>query len=141
MKFGFITAFIVTTVLLTPVLSPASEVVIITNKDVKMSTLTRGDVRQIFLGKIINWANGGKIVFVVQHGTDASEYFLRSYLRKNAYDYNVFWKKQVFTGKGKAPRSFSSDEEVIQFVSEIPGAIGYVSSDADTEKVSIVTVQ
>lgn len=141
MKSGSIIAFILLVVFLTPVLSMASEILIITNENVPISTLAKDDIKQIFLGKKTTWDNGEKIVFVVQDRTDTSDSFLKTYIRKSAYQYDIFWKKQVFTGKGKAPRSFSSDHELVQFVSQTPGAIGYVSYGSDTGKAKTVTVR
>lgn len=141
MKLGPIRALILSIALLMPVLSHASEVVIITNQDVPVTHLDREEIKEIFMGKKISWENGDKIVFVVQQKTDASDWFLKTYVRKNAYDYNVFWKKQVFTGKGQAPQSFSSQEDLARFVARTPGAIGYVSLDTDMDSVKIIPVQ
>ena len=134
-------AFIFILAFLAPALSLAGDVVIITNESVPVSTLGAKDVKQIFLGNKTVWDNGDKIVFVVQDRTDASDTFLKTYVQKSSSQYNNYWKKQVFTGKGKAPKSFSSDQELVQFVSETAGAIGYVSSGAETGNVKTIAVQ
>ena len=141
MKKGSIITFILFIALLTPAFSLAGEVVIIANEHVSASTLAKDDIKQIFLGKKTIWDNGSKIVFVVQKRTEVSEWFLKTYVMKNAYQYDIYWKKRVFTGRGKAPKSFSSDQEIVQFVSETPNAIGYVSTGTDTGKAKIITVQ
>jgi ABC-type phosphate transport system substrate-binding protein len=46
----------------------------------------------------------------------------------------------VFTGKGQKPKAFKTDEELIQFVSETSGAIGYVSADVTIKNVKTITV-
>jgi ABC-type phosphate transport system substrate-binding protein len=127
--------------LLIPMQIKAEEVVIIANKNVPVASLGSKDIKEIFLGKKINWENDEKIIFAVQDRTDASDTFLKTYVRKNAYDYDVFWKKQVFTGKGKAPPSFSTDQELVQFIARTPSAIGYVSSGTDTGNVKIIPVR
>ena len=141
MKVKAIIGFIFILAFLAPALSLASDVVIITNVSVPVSTLSAKDVKQIFLGSKTAWDNGDKIVFVVQDRTDASDTFLKTYVKKSSSQYNNYWKKQVFTGKGKAPQSFSSDQELVQFVSETAGAIGYVSSGADTGNTKTITAQ
>lgn len=133
--------FILFLTFLAPTMSLAGEVVIITNENVPAPTLSTKDVQQIFLGKKTTWDNGNKIVFVVQDSTETSTAFLKNYVQKSASQYDNYWKQQVFTGKGKAPQSFSSDQELIQFVSQTPGAIGYVSSGADTGNTKTITVQ
>jgi len=141
MKSGSILVFILFVALLVPGLSSAGGVVIITNENVPTSTLDRDDIKQIFLGKKTTWDNGVKIVFVVQDGTEASDSFLETYVLKNAYQYDIYWKKQVFTGKGKTPKSFSSDQDLVRFVSQTPGAIGYVSSGTATGKAKTIPVR
>jgi len=141
MKSGSIPVFILLMALIAPVSSSAGEVVIIANENVPILALTGDDIKQIFLGKKSTWDNGDKIVIAVQDRTDASDIFLTTYVTKNAYQYGIYWKKQVFTGRGKAPRSFSSDHEIVQFVSQTPGAIGYVSSGTDAGKAKTIAVR
>jgi ABC-type phosphate transport system substrate-binding protein len=141
MKHRTIIAFILFVALFSPVISLAEGAVIIANKDVPASDLTSGDVKQIFLGSKTTWENGEKIVFVVQDRTEAGKYFLKTYVKKSASQYDNYWKKQVFTGKGKAPMSFSSDQELVEYVARTPGAVGYVSSTADTGNTKTISVQ
>ena len=126
--------------LLLPTLSMADDVFIVANKDVPANSLAANDVKQIFLGNKTSWDNGDKIVFVVQDRTDAGDAFLKAYVQKSVSQYENYWKKQVFTGKGKAPQSFESDQAVVEFVAQTPGAVGYVSSGADTRNVKTVAV-
>lgn len=141
MKPKAIIAYILFTVLLSPALSFADDAVVIANKNVPSSTLSSDDIKQIFLGNKTSWDNGDKIVFVVQDRTDTADAFLKAYIRKSASQYDNYWKKQVFTGKGKAPKSFSSDQELAEFVANTPGAIGYVSSGANANDTKTISVQ
>jgi ABC-type phosphate transport system substrate-binding protein len=141
MKHRAIIAFILFVALLSPVISLADGVVIVANKDVPASGLAEADVKKIFLGNKTTWDSGEKIVFVVQDRTDAGKLFLKTYVKKSASQYDNYWKKQVFTGKGKAPMSFSSDQELVEYVDQTPGAVGYVSSGADTGNTKTISVQ
>ena len=135
------TALIVFMTLFLPVFSLASDIVIVANENVPASSLAMDDIKQIFLGRKTTWDNGAKIIFVVQDGTDAGESFLKTYIRKNAYQYDIYWRKQVFTGRGKPPKSFSSDQELVQFVSQTPNAVGFVSTGTDIGKAKTIPVQ
>ena len=66
--------------------------------------------------------------------------FLKSYLQKTSAQYNRYFRTLVFTGKGKAPRTFSTEAEVINYVSSTAGAIGYVSSETNTRSAKVITV-
>jgi len=141
MKSGSILVFFIFVMFLAPFPATAGEVIIIANENVSTSLLNNDDIKQIFLGKRSSWEDGGKIVIAVQYGTDASALFLKRYIMKNAYQYDIYWKKQVFTGRAKAPKFFESDQEIVRFVSETPGAIGYVLSDTDIGKAKTITVR
>jgi ABC-type phosphate transport system substrate-binding protein len=120
----------------------AQEVVLISNADVPVSNLTKDEIKRIFLGKQTTLGEEGTdIVFAVQHKTEASKQFLKEYIRKSVYQYSIYWKKRVFAGKGKAPVTFSSDQEIAAFVSKTPGAIGYVSTGTDIGNAKIILVQ
>jgi ABC-type phosphate transport system substrate-binding protein len=127
--------------LLTPGMLWADDVVMIVNEAVPVVALSREEVKTIFLGKKTTWEDGQKIVFVVQDKNQTSDTFLKTYVRKNPYHYTTYWKKQVFTGKGRAPLSFATDAEIVAFVSSTPGAIGYVAADAHVEGAKIVAVE
>ena len=141
MNSGSITAFIILMTLFLPVFSLAGDIVIVANENVPVSNLAIDDIRQIFLGRKTTWENGAKIIFVVQDGTDAGESFLKTYIMKNAYQYDIYWRKQVFTGRGKPPKSFSSDQELVQFVSQTPNAIGFMSAGTDIGKAKTIPIQ
>jgi ABC-type phosphate transport system substrate-binding protein len=141
MRLKPIIACLLLVALLSPALSIASDVVVIANQDVAASSLGANDIKEIFLGKKTSWDNGAKIVLVVQDRTDARDVFLKAYVKKTASQYDNYWKKQVFTGKGKTPKSFSSDQEIVDYVAQTPGAISYVSSDAATGNTKTISVQ
>ena len=137
-----ITACLLPTALLSSNQLLAQEIVLISNTDTPVSTLSRDEIKRIFLGKQRTLRDGKvKISFAIQQKTEASRLFLKEYVQKNAYQYSIYWKKRVFAGKGKAPQSFTSDQEVVAFVSETPGAVGYVSMGTDIGDTKIVQVQ
>lgn len=125
---------------MTPALCWAGDVVVIVNPSVPESTLSAKEIKDIYLGKKTSWGNGSKINFVVLNG-DTHDTFLSTFVKKTAAQFNTFWKKQVFTGKGSPPQAFDSNQAMIDFVSRTPGAIGYVSGSADVSNVKTITVQ
>lgn len=118
----------------------ADDVVVIANPSVSETTLSNKDIRNIYLGKKSSWSDGGKIKFVILSG-DIHERFLKSYIGKTEKQYNTYWKKQVFTGKGSPPQEFDSDQAMVAFVAQTVGAIGYVSAGVDVSKVKTITIR
>ena len=63
-----------------------------------------------------------------------------SYYDMTASAFNNHWRRLAMTGGGTAPKSFEKDEDLRKFVSETPGAIGFVdeaSVDASVAKLTV----
>ncbi len=137
---GLICAVIATTVLPFSGAAFAEEIVVIANKDVLLTSIQGDVLSNIFLAKKTQWDNGHKIKFVTLKSCDIQIYFIKTYLKKTPSQYQRYFRTLVFTGKGKSPRAFSTEAEVVNYVSKTGGAIGYVSSGAETGSVNILTV-
>lgn len=118
--------------------STEEAVVIIANKNVPDSSLSVEEVKRIFLAKKRLWQDGSKIEFVTLKGCAAHDVFLKSYLEKTPSQYDSYSKNLVFTGRGKALRTFSTEAEVVKYVSGTDGAIGYVSSGTNTRSAKVI---
>jgi ABC-type phosphate transport system substrate-binding protein len=119
----------------------AQDVVLIASPDVPVDSLSASDIENIFLGKKTTWDNGSKIVFYTLKDGSAHESFLKNYVSKSASQFKTFWKKQVFTGKGKMPKSFGNDQEMANAITGTGSAIGYVSSGTDLGNVKKLSVR
>lgn len=122
-------------------LAAKSEAVLIANKNVPDAALKAGDVELIFLGKKTAWSDGSKItVFMLKSGS-VKDAFLSSYVGKTSSQFDTFWKQMLFTGKGKPPKTFASEPDLVKAVAETPGAVGVINSDTEHGKVKTITVQ
>lgn len=143
-KSSFQTVFRIMIILMT-VLSPAlllaGEVIVIANKNVPDSQLTKDEVKAIFLGEKTKWSNDSKVSFVVLKTPEDQEKFMKDYVGKSPSQFNNFWKQQVFTGKGKMPESFDDVKALLDYVAKTDGAIAYISSDAPVDNVKKVEVK
>lgn len=140
MKLSVIVAAMII-VMFSPVLSQAENVVLIGNPSVKTSTLSSKDVSKIFLGKKITWDDGTKITIVLQKNKTLHSEFLKEYVHKSPPMFASYWKRQVFTGKVVEPIALGSDQAVIEYVLETIGAVGYVSTSANLDKVKTISVK
>lgn len=105
-----------------------ADVVIIGNKNIPESSLSKTDIQNIFLGKKTK-LDSTKITFVMLKSGDVHKSFLKEYLSRTPAQYKKYWKKIVFTGKGKAPKAFKTEEDLIEYVKNTEKAIGYIGSD------------
>ena len=68
------------------------------------------------------------------------ENFTKKIHGKSISAINAYWQKKIFTGKGVPPIEQSSEKDVIEFVKNNPGAIGYVSANTNTSGVKVLKV-
>lgn len=123
-----------------PGIASADDLIVIGNRSVPVSTLTEKEVKMIYLGRQKIWGNGMKVFFVALGDNETSERFFKHYLDKNQGMYKKYWKKQVFSGGGKPPKEFDKEKDLVTYVAETKGAVGYISSKSYTDNVKILSV-
>ena len=90
--------------------------------------LSRDEVKNILLGTRAKWDSGTLVKLAVLSGGPTHESLIQEFTARSADQFDKYWKKQVFTGKGSAPEAMKSDAEMIAYVSATAGAFGYVSA-------------
>jgi hypothetical protein len=118
----------------------AGEVVLVANGGVGADSVSAEEVKQLFLGRTTK-LGGSRVAPVCLKSGATHEAFLREYIGRTEAAYRNHLKKQVFTGKGSMPKTFSSEAELVAYVAETAGAIGYVGNNASREGVKTLTVQ
>ncbi len=117
----------------------AGTVKVITSPSTPVETVDDDLVMNIFLGKKKTWPNGDHAQFVVLSPGKTHNSFLNAYVKKTSSQFKNYWKKQVFTGKGKNPKSFESEGDIVAYVTQTPGTIGYVSADTDITGAKVLS--
>lgn len=119
----------------------AADVVIIAHPKVSDNSLSESQLKAIFLGQEKSWPAGGRVELVMlRKYSEIHDEFFKKTIGRNISQFTNYWKKQVFTGKGKMPRQFDSESEVVEYVSATEGAIGYISSGTDKGAAKIITI-
>jgi ABC-type phosphate transport system substrate-binding protein len=119
----------------------SAEIYIIANKSVPDQALEKESIERIYLGKKSQWSNGAKIIPVVLKSGIVHTSFVKKFLDRDVSQFSTFWKQAVFTGRGLPPKSFESEAELIEFVSNTPGAIGYASYIPSSQSISRLVVK
>lgn len=119
----------------------SSDVLVIANNSVAQADISAKDLGNIFLGKKKSWDGGGKIVPVTLQSGPTHESFMKAYAKKSASQFSTFWKQAIFTGQGIPPKSLNSEEEIVKFVAENAGAIGYISASTAHDGVKVLAVK
>lgn len=121
-------------------LSPASDIKIIANSSVNEETISASELRRVYLEIKISLADGTHVEPVLENGGPAHHAFLQDYLGMSEDDLQTYYRTLLFTGKGSMPKKLGSDAEVVAYVARTRGAIGYVSSAANTENVKTLAI-
>jgi len=119
----------------------AQDVIFVANKNVRIFTIETSDLRAIFTGEKTRFADGSHAVPVILKGGPAHEVFVHNYCDETPAEFRAQWRKAVFTGQGTMPRAFDSEAALLQYLTETPGAIGYVSRLSPQDEVKILIVQ
>lgn len=100
----------------------AGDVYLISNSTIK---LTAADAKDVLLGE--TQFIGGAAVRVVDNAAVLAD-FTDKVLHMNPGQYKTYWAKKSFRDGVKMPTSKNNDADVLDFVKNTPGAVGYVSS-------------
>ena len=122
--------------------SQSSKFKVVVNDANSISEITKHELSDIFLKKTSKWSDNKKIEPInLDADSNTRQAFAKSVHNKSVNAINAYWQKKIFTGKGVPPVEKRSDAEIITFVKENPGAIGYVSSNASVAGVKVVMVK
>lgn len=67
--------------------------------------------------------------------------FSRSVLGRDVASVRRYWAKLVFSGRGVPPPELATDADVVKYVAEHPGGVGYVSSSSGLVGVKVIEVK
>lgn len=128
-------------VLLSFVLSAMAEggVVVIGSPGIDVPSLSEKTVRNLYLGKTVQLDNGTRVeVIDLPAGNPVREEFYEKVIGKDTTQVKAYWAKRIFTGKGSPPDTRMDERAVIRWVSEGPGRIGYIDSEAVDGSVRVL---
>lgn len=123
-----------------PASAEGHNVKVVASPGFPVDTLTRNEIKEIFLGKKKH-IDGQSINFIIFKSEFSQRSFLRNYLSKTIDQYNLFWKRQVFTGRGTPPKIFVSSDEVISYVKNSSNTISFVTQETPHDAVKLITVK
>jgi ABC-type phosphate transport system substrate-binding protein len=116
-----------------------AEVVVIANREMPVSSLSKEEVYRIYLGKTKFLPNGAKVIPVDQKSGSASrDKFYSSVIKKSDSEVKSYWSRVIFTGQGYPPIQESDDQSVKELVAKNPNCMGYVDKSYVDDSVKVV---
>lgn len=119
---------------------PASFKVIV-NAQNPVSSLAREELSRIFLKRTVRWESGQTMLPIDLAVTSpVRDSFSETIHGRRAAAIKSYWQQQIYSGRGVPPPEGGSEEEVVTFVRNNPGGVGYVSAGARLDGVKVVEV-
>lgn len=120
----------------------AADVVAVVSARNPVTTLSKNQVVDIFLGKASRFPDGSPAVPVDQiEGSAARDEFYARFAGKSPAQLKAHWSKIIFTGRGQPPREVSNDAAVKKLIAEHPNSIGYIEKNLVDGSVKVLLAQ
>jgi ABC-type phosphate transport system substrate-binding protein len=117
----------------------SAEVVAVVAASNPVSTLSRREIADIFLGRMIRFPDGREVVPVDQvENSAAREAFYLKFADKSPAQIKAFWSRIIFTGRGQPPPEVSNGVEVKKFIAKHPDAIGYIDQKLVDDSMKVI---
>lgn len=108
-----------------PLASAASGFEVIAHRGVDVDSISREELKLIFLGEKPFWTKGRRVyVARPEDSAPAWREFVGSTLDLTPTDFLNRWRYRLFSGRGIPPKRFEKTELLLRYVSETEGAIG-----------------
>jgi TonB family protein len=112
---------------------------VIANPSLRADSITVAQLKSIYMQEQRS-INGSHIELVLAKGGPAHEVFLKQYIGKSDDALRTYYRTLVFTGTGLMPKVLASDGDVLHYVANTRGGIGYVSPDFPADGVKVLTI-
>jgi ABC-type phosphate transport system substrate-binding protein len=117
----------------------AADVVAVVSPRNPLTTLSKNEAVDIFLGKANQFPGGGRAAPVDQaEGSAARDEFYTRFAGKSPPQLKAYWSKIIFTGRGQPPREAGGGAEVKKLVGANPDAIGYIERNQVDGSVKVL---
>ncbi|TAG55254.1 MAG: hypothetical protein EAZ27_07425 [Cytophagales bacterium] len=113
-------------------------VVIIVNKENPIEKLSVSEIKLYWLRKVKKrWTELNKNIKPVDRKGKSSEQeaFYKKVLKMSAIDVESYFSQKQYESAEKPQDKFSSDKDIIDFVSEQEGAIGFINSNSVNSEI------
>jgi ABC-type phosphate transport system substrate-binding protein len=119
----------------------AADVVVVVSPSNPLSSMTRRQVADIFLGKSQRFPDGRSAVPLDQAaGSTAQAQFYQFVSDKRATEIKAYWAKMIFTGRGQPPAAVGDDTQMKHALAANPNAIGYLDRQVVDDSVKVLSV-
>lgn len=126
-----------------PACSQQGNLYAVVNADNKISSLTQKDIAMIYLGKKISMDGYSRIYpvdYSIKHPN--RQKFILEILHKSESQYNSYWARRIFNGKGTPPTIIDDQNNYLDVIENNLNAIGYIYKKINigNKKIKLIPV-
>lgn len=119
-------------------LAQADGLLVVANPHTPASSVSAEDLAAIYLVKKTTWPGGLPVVPVNREASSSERaHFSESVLNRSPRELADYWNRLRFQGK-QPPLVQTSDQAVVGFVRNVPGAIGYIAAGQTPAGVKVL---
>lgn len=134
----FSVAATILVLILTASQSIAETLNVIVSKESSVDTISKADLKRIYLSKRNTFPNGDSAVPLDQlEQEEAFALFYQKATGKSIEQVHAYFGELFFTGRGQAPKQVPK-EEIEKLVASDPTMIGYVLGDVSSDAVKVI---
>lgn len=116
-----------------------ADIVVITHPQSAVTSLTREQVVDIYMGRSSTFPNGRPaIAFDMKSDQPIRTTFYQKLVGKSVAQINAYWARLLFTGSATPPMALKDSAMMLHMVQENRDAIGYIDSAEATGKLNVV---
>ena len=116
----------------------SAQVVIIANANMKVDSISKDDIRDVFTGASTNLRFGPHARPVLMNKGKLNDEFMSSYIGMKDMEFRAGWVTLVFAGKMVMPPSFENEGEVVEYVAHHPFTLGYIHVGTPHDGVKVL---
>jgi ABC-type phosphate transport system substrate-binding protein len=117
----------------------SADVVAVVSSKSPITSLSRNQVVDIFLGRRTRFPDGSSAVPIDQiEGSRVREEFYSRLAEMSPAQIKAFWSKVIFTGRGQPPITVATGAEAKKLLSTNPNAISYVDQTMVDSSLRVV---
>ncbi len=115
--------------------------VVVVNQANPVSSLARGEVSNLFLGKVTKWPDGSTVHPIdLPARSPVRAAFSREVHGKSVTSISAYWQQLIFSGRAVPPSEGASEGEIMAYVRSDRSAIGYVSAGPPPAGLKVIKV-
>ncbi|MCP5104963.1 MAG: hypothetical protein GY950_16370 [bacterium] len=113
---------------------------VIANAANDRESISKQELKAIFLGEQIHWKDGSKIKIADNLDKEAADEFYRTFVGKKVSRVKKIWIKKMLRGKMNPPESFKDSSALLTYVSAGKYCIGFVTGETAPDGVKVLKV-